>query len=55
MAQGTILDFRLVSFEEKVQKSLEYGDEGHRDTEKDIRKPNASIVAWLSGSGRDLS
>ena len=34
MAQGTIRDFRLVSFEEKVQKSLEYGDEGHRDTEK---------------------
>lgn len=55
MAQGTILDFRLVSFEEKVQKSLEYGDEGYRDTEKGMRKSDASIVAWFSGSGRDLS
>ena len=55
MAQGTHLDFRLVSFEEKVQKSLEYGDEEHRDTEQDSRKSNASIVAWFSGSGRDVS
>jgi hypothetical protein len=55
MAQGPILNFRLVSFEEKVQKSLKHGDEEHRDTEQDSRKPNTSIVAWFSESGRDLS
>ena len=55
MAPGSILDFRLVLFEEEMQKSLEYGDEGRRDTEHGIRKPDASIVAWLGGSGRGLS
>ena len=55
MAQGSIIDFRLVSCAEEMQKSLEYGDEGERNTQHGMRKPDAFIVAWIGGSGSDVS
>ncbi len=49
MAQKSKGDFRLVSFEEEMQRAAEYDFEGEGHSQRSPGKASAFALAWIGG------